>query len=111
MWGRAHGTGRVYRSREYVGERLLRERQLKAAGRVPEWRDLLLVEGGAGAGRTLAGSLQHHPSTLFPPLQITSTRDVATPSENRGWTTGKQRTLPPSPHPRPRRPTYKNQTL
>jgi hypothetical protein len=31
-----------------VGERLLRELQLKAAGRVPEWRDLLLVEGGAG---------------------------------------------------------------
>jgi hypothetical protein len=37
----------------------------KLGERVPEWRDLLFVEGGAGAGKTLAGSLQHHPSTLF----------------------------------------------
>ena len=28
-------------------------------------RDLLLVEGGADTGRTLAGSLQHHQATLF----------------------------------------------
>ena len=37
-----------------VGERLLRELQLEAARRVSEWRDLLLAEGGAGAGGTLA---------------------------------------------------------
>jgi hypothetical protein len=66
-----------------MGERLLRQLQLKAAGRVPEWRDLLLVEASAGAGRTLAGSLQHHPATLFARLQIASTGDVATRSENR----------------------------
>ena len=77
--------------------------------RVPEWRDLLLVEGSAGAGRTLAGSLQHHPSTLCARLQIASTRDVATRSENRVWRSGKQSTLSTSPHPRRRRDTYKNQ--
>jgi hypothetical protein len=87
----------------------LRELQLKAAGRVPEWRDLLLVEGGTGAGRTLAGSLQHHPSTLFARLQIASTGNVATQNENRVWRSGKQSTLSTSPHPRPRRDTYKNQ--
>src|ERR1700687_2051544 len=90
-----------------MGERLLRIVQLEDAGRVPERRDLLLVEGGAGAGRTLAGSLQHHPSTLFARLQIASTRDVATRSENRVWRSGKQSTLPTSPHPRRRRDTSK----
>jgi len=59
--------------------------------------------GSAGAGRTLAGSLQHHPSTLFARLQIASTRDVATRSENRVWRSGKQSTLSTSPHPRRRR--------
>ena len=92
-----------------VGERLLRELQLKAAGRVHEWRDLLLVEGGTGAGRTLAGSLQHHPSTLFARLQIAGTGNVATRNENRVWRSGKQSTLSTSPHPRRRPDTYKNQ--
>src|SRR5271154_6417162 len=90
-----------------MGERLLRIVQLEAAGRVPERRDLLLVEGGAGAGRTLAGSLQHHPSTLFARLQIASTGDVATRSENRVWGSGKQSTLSTSPHPRRRLDTSK----
>ena len=31
-----------------LGERVLREFQWEAAGRMPEWRDLLLVEGGTG---------------------------------------------------------------
>jgi len=70
---------------------------------------LPLVAGGAGAGRTLAGSLQHYPSTLFARVQIASTRDVATRSENRVWRSGKQSTLSTSPHPRRRRDTYKNQ--
>src|SRR5258708_10635532 len=109
MAGRYRRKDTLYRTRQPVGERLLGERQLKVAGRVPEWRDLLLVEGGAGAGRTLAGSLQHHPSTLFARLQIASTRDVATRSENRVWRSAKQSTLPTSPHPRRRRDTYKNQ--
>src|SRR5258708_12049198 len=109
MAGRYRRKDTLYRTRQPVGERLLRELQLKAAGRVSEWEDLLLVEGGAGAGRTLAGSLQHHPSTLFARLQIASTRDVATRSENRVWRSGKQSTLPTSPHPRRRRDTYKNQ--
>src|ERR1700687_430114 len=92
-----------------MGERLLRIVQLEDAGRVPERRDLLLVEGGAGAGRTLAGSLHHHPSTLFARLQIASTGNVATRNENRVWRSGKQSTLSTSPHPRRRRDTYKNQ--
>ena len=40
----------VHRTRLAVGERLLRELQLEAARRVSEWRNLLLAEGGAGAG-------------------------------------------------------------
>jgi hypothetical protein len=38
------------------------------------------VEIDSLCGHTLEGSLQHHPSTLFARLQITSTRDVATRS-------------------------------
>jgi hypothetical protein len=90
------------------GKRLLRIVQLEAARRVPERRDLLLVEGGAGAGRTLAGSLQHHQATLFARLQIASTRDVATQKHNRVWRSGKQSTRSTSPHPRRRRDTTKS---
>jgi hypothetical protein len=88
--------------------RLLRELQLEAAGRVPQRRDLLLVEGGAGAGKTLAVHLQHHPSTLFAPLQTAGTGNVATREESRVWRSGKQSTLSTSPHPRRRRDTYKH---
>jgi transposase InsO family protein len=59
------GKDTLHRARVSMGERLLRIVQLEAAGRVPERRDLLLVEGGADTGRTLAGSLQHHQATLF----------------------------------------------
>ena len=36
------------RTGQSLGERVLREFQWEAAGRMPEWRDLLLVEGGTG---------------------------------------------------------------
>src|SRR5258708_12507703 len=101
MAGRYRRKDTLYRTRQPVGERLLRELQLKAAGRVPEWRDLLLVEGGAGAGRTLAGSLQHHPPTPFARLPIASTRNLATQTENRAWRKANPRTPPPTPHPPP----------
>ncbi len=43
------GTGHtVHRTGQSLGERVLREFQWEAAGRMPEWRDLLLVEGGTG---------------------------------------------------------------
>jgi hypothetical protein len=54
----------VHRTRFTVGERLLRELQLEASRRVPERGNLLLDEGDPGAGRTLAGPLQHGQTTL-----------------------------------------------
>ena len=77
-----------------MGERLLRELQLKAGKRVPEWQDLFLVEGGAGTGRTLAGSLQHHPSTLFVQLQIASAGNMATRNESSVWRSVKRSEVP-----------------
>ena len=40
-----------------MGERLLRELQLEAAGRVSEWLNLLLDQGDQGAGGALARPL------------------------------------------------------
>ena len=70
MAGRYRRQDALHRARQSVVERLLRIVQLEAAGRVAERRDFLLVEGGAGPGGTLAGSLQHHPSPLFARLPI-----------------------------------------
>ena len=54
------GTGTLYyRTRKSLGERLLRELQRKAAGRMLEWRDLLLAEGGTDRDREVAGGVQH----------------------------------------------------
>jgi len=53
-----------------MGERLQRELQRQAPGRAPERRDLLHAEGGPGAARRLATTLQPHPSaqlTRLPP--------------------------------------------
>src|SRR5271165_6148066 len=77
MAGRYRREDALHRARQSMGKRLLRELQLKAPGRVPEWRDLLLAQGGAGARRTVARSLQHDPSTLFAGLPVTSTGNVA----------------------------------
>ena len=49
------------------------------------------------------GSLQHHPATLLAGLPIAGTGDVAPRTQDRVWRSGKQRTLPTSPHPRRRR--------
>src|SRR5467141_3342842 len=54
----------VYRTRKSLGERLLRELQRKAAGRVLEWRDLLLAEGGTDRDREVAGGVQHQATAL-----------------------------------------------
>ena len=74
--------------------------QLKAAGRVPEWRDLLLVEGGAGAGRTLAGSLQHHQATLVARLLLTGAGSLGSRNQSQGASrAGNRYALPSSPRP------------
>jgi len=49
-WLAATGANVVHRTRLSMGERLLREFQLKTTRRVSEWGDLLLTEGGASAG-------------------------------------------------------------
>ena len=97
--GGHRGQDTVHRARQSVGERLLRIVQLQAARRVPQRRDLLLTQGGAGAGRTLAHPLQHHPASLFAGLPVARARDVASRDQNRVWGSGKQTTLPTSPHP------------
>ena len=55
------GTGNqspVYRAWQSVGERVLRELQWEAEGGMPEWGDLLLVEGGTDRDRAVAAAVQ-----------------------------------------------------
>jgi hypothetical protein len=85
------------------GERVLQELQLEAARRVPQRRDLILAQGATDIGRTLACSLQHDPCALLARLPIASAGDVAPRTQNRVGRSGKQSTLPTSPHPRRRR--------
>ena len=54
----------VYRARKSLGERLLRELQREAAGRVPERRNLLLTERGEDRDREVAGGIQHEAAAL-----------------------------------------------
>ena len=71
--GIAEVAGRVRRerlrsNREALGKRALGEFQGQASGRMPEWGDFLLIEGGADRDRVVAGGVQHaEPSdfTLF----------------------------------------------
>ena len=73
------------------------------SGRVPPWRDLLLAEGRLQVqARTLAGSLQHHPATLFARLPLGIARDVATATATTAYdpqiaTTQYAYPLPPQP--------------
>jgi transposase InsO family protein len=55
----------VHHPRQSAGERLLRELQRQAAGRVLERRDLLFTEGGADRDRTVAGAVQHSPAAFL----------------------------------------------
>src|ERR1035441_9873561 len=97
---RRHGSqDGLHRTRQSVGERLLRELQLEAAGRVPERRDLLLDEGDQGAGGAVASSLQHHPATLLAGLPTTRTGGLGG-KELGGWRSGNRYALPTSSHPR-----------
>ncbi len=56
------GQDPLYRARITLGERIQRKLQLKTPGRNPEHGDLLYIEGGQSADRTMALSLQYHPA-------------------------------------------------
>ena len=55
--GEARHRNTVHRTRKSLGERLMRKFQREATGRVPERRDFLFVEGGAGRNREMAGDI------------------------------------------------------
>jgi hypothetical protein len=101
------GEDGLYRARKPVGERLLRELQLKAAGRVPERRNLLLAEGDQGAGGAVASSLQHRATHTLTGLQTTGARGLGG-QEHGVWRSGNRYALPTSPHPRLRLSINKN---
>jgi len=101
MTGQNRSKDAVYRTRFAVGKRLLRELQLQAAGRVPQWGDLLLDERTARAGRTLARPLQHDQASLLAGLQTTGTGGMAD-LQHGAWRSGNRYALPTSPHPRRR---------
>src|ERR1700679_1253073 len=101
MAGKDRSKDAVHRARLSLGEWLLRALHFQAEGRVPERRDLLLDERTARAGRTLAGSLQHHQTSLLAGLQAASTGGMA--DKRHGvWRCGNRYALPTSPHPRRR---------
>src|SRR3954454_9177341 len=64
MAGRLGNEEPLHRAGLALGEWLLRVLQRKTQGRVPQWRDLLQLEGGANHHRKLAQSLQYQAPTL-----------------------------------------------
>src|SRR3954471_18352063 len=64
MAGRVGNEEPLHRAGLALGEWLLRVLQRKTQGRVPQWRDLLQLEGGANHHRKLAQSLQYQAPTL-----------------------------------------------
>src|ERR1019366_9530544 len=68
---------------------------------VPERRDLLLLEGGAGGDRTMESAVQHGAAAFVAGLQATGAE--GNPAQARGaWRCGKRSAFPTSPHPRRR---------
>jgi hypothetical protein len=63
----------------------------KLKRRVPERRDLLHPEGGAGAGGKVAGLLQHQEATLIDGLQTTRAHSIAGRRGNGGKVESKER--------------------
>ena len=90
-----------------MGERPLRELQLKVEGRVPERRDILLNERDPRAGGAVASPLQHSPTTLITGLPATSARGLGG-KELGIWRSGNRYALPTSPHLRLRLSIDKN---
>jgi hypothetical protein len=72
-----------HRAGQSLGERLLRELQRKAAGRVFEWGDLLVAEGGADRDREVAGGIQHKAATLGAGLQAAGAGDLQPPGSTK----------------------------
>src|SRR5215204_5575877 len=64
MAGRLGNEEPLHRAGLALGEWLLRVLQRKTQGRVPQWRNLLQLEGGPNHHRKLAQSLQHQAPTL-----------------------------------------------
>src|SRR3954471_3269053 len=64
MAGRVGNEEPLHRAGLALGEWLLRVLQRKTQGRVPQWRDLLQLEGGPNHHRKLAQSLQYQAPTL-----------------------------------------------
>src|SRR5215216_5669027 len=64
MDGRLGNEEPLHRAGLALGEWLLRVLQRKTQGRVPQWRNLLQLEGGPNHHRKLAQSLQHQAPTL-----------------------------------------------
>src|ERR1017187_3574504 len=68
---------------------------------MPEWRDLLLAEGGAGSDRTMESAVQHGAAAFVAGVQATGAEGNA--AQARGaWRYGKRSAFPTSPHPRRR---------
>jgi len=90
-----------------VGERLLRELQLQAQGRVLERRNLLLDERNQGASRAVESSPQHHTAAFFAGLQAAGTGGLD--AQKLGvWRSGNRYALLTSPHARRRLSIYKD---
>lgn len=66
----------LHRTRKPLGERLLRELQFQAPGRVAQRGNLLLPGRGPGRDRGLAPALQHRLPTQLPRLQAASAGDL-----------------------------------
>src|SRR5581483_5768499 len=88
QWGRVRGEGVaamagevghrdvVHHAGKPVGERLLRELQREAAGRVPERGDFLFAEGGSDRDRKMAGAVQHEATARGARLQAACPRGL-----------------------------------
>src|ERR1019366_3298876 len=65
---------------------------------MPERRDLLLLEGGAGGDRTMESAVQHGAAAFVAGLQATGAE--GNPAQARGaWRCGKRSAFPTSPTP------------
>src|ERR1019366_1869702 len=68
---------------------------------MPERRDLLLLEGGAGGDRTMESAVQHGAAAFVAGVQATGAE--GNPAQARGaWGCGKRSAFPTSPCPRRR---------
>jgi putative transposase len=74
-WLAKVGTGTLYIEKS-VGERLLRKLQWETAGRMPEWRDFLLLEGGANRDREMESAIQHEAAAQRARLQAACPRGL-----------------------------------